>query len=154
MISLERRDRPSPWASIAVPAVSIATAFVAGAVVLWYAGVDPLAAYAEVLSQAFGSGFGLAETAVKAIPLIFTGLAVLLPARMKLWNIGAEGQLQLGAIGAAWVALWTPLGHSAVAGPAIVARAQQRVIKMASLRLIHSIAPQDCSHPWRSTFEL
>src|SRR5438445_309411 len=120
VISLERRDRPSPWASIAVPAVSIATAFVAGAVVLWYAGVDPLAAYAEVLSQAFGSGFGLAETAVKAIPLIFTGLAVLLPARMKLWNIGAEGQLQLGAIGAAWIALWTPLGHSPVAVPAML----------------------------------
>ncbi|TMJ09947.1 MAG: ABC transporter permease [Bacillati bacterium ANGP1] len=120
MISLERRDRRSPWASIAVPAVSIATAFIAGAAMLWYAGVDPLAAYAEVLSQAFGSGFGLAETAVKAIPLIFTGLAVLLPARMKLWNIGAEGQLQLGAIGAAWVALWTPLGHSAVAGPAML----------------------------------
>ena len=120
MISLERRDHPSRWASIAVPAVSIAGAFIAGAGVLWFAGVDPLAAYAEVLSQAFGSGFGLAETVVKAIPLIFTGLAVLLPARMKLWNIGAEGQLQLGAIGAAWIALWTPLGHSPVAVPAML----------------------------------
>jgi simple sugar transport system permease protein len=120
MISLERRDRPSPWASVVVPAISIALAFVAGAVVLGLAGVNPVAAYAEALRGPFGSGFGLGETVVKAIPLILTGLAVLLPARMKLWNIGAEGQLQLGAIGAAWVALWTPLGHSPVAVPAML----------------------------------
>ncbi len=120
MISLERRESPSPWAPLVIPACSIAMALIAGAVVLWLAGVNPLAAYAEVLREPFGSGFGMAETAVKAIPLILTGLAVLLPARMKLWNIGAEGQLQLGAIGAAWVALWTPLGDSPVGIPAVL----------------------------------
>lgn len=120
MISFERRERPSRWAPLVVPACSIAMALLAGAVVLHLAGVDPLAAYAEALSASFGSGFGLAETAVKAIPLILTGLAVLLPARMRLWNIGAEGQLQLGAIGATWVALWTPLGSSPLAVPAVL----------------------------------
>lgn len=82
---------------------------------LGLAGVNPFVAYADLLADPFGSAFGRAETLVKTTPLIFTGLAVLLPARMKLWNIGAEGQLQLGAIAAAGVALWTPLGHSPAA---------------------------------------
>ena len=115
MIALERREAPHPWSPLAIPLLSIASAFAAGAVVLWLAGVNPLAAYADLLGEPFGSGFGIAETLVKATPLILTGLAVLLPARMKLWNIGAEGQLQLGAIGAAWMALFTPIGHSPVA---------------------------------------
>jgi ABC-type uncharacterized transport system permease subunit len=112
MISLERRELPHPGASFTIPLLSIAAALVAGAAVLWLAGVNPLAAYSELLGEPFGSGFGIAETLVKATPLILAGLAVLLPARMKLWNIGAEGQLQLGAIGAAWIALFTPIGHS------------------------------------------
>jgi ABC-type uncharacterized transport system permease subunit len=112
VISLERRESPHPAASFAIPLASIAAAFAAGAAVLWLAGVNPLAAYADLLGEPFGSGFGIAETLVKATPLILAGLAVLLPARMKLWNIGAEGQLQLGAIGAAWIALFTPIGHS------------------------------------------
>ena len=120
MISLEPRQAPSPWAPVVVPVVSILGAFVVGGAVFWLAGVNPLRAYLDLLSEPFGSGFGLSETLVKATPLILTGLAVLLPARMKLWNIGAEGQLQLGAIGAAWLALFTPLGRSPVAVPSLV----------------------------------
>lgn len=74
------------------------------------AGVSPLAAYATLVSDPFGSAFGWTETTVKAIPLVLTALAVLLLARMRLWNIGAEGQLQCGAIAAAWGALWTSSG--------------------------------------------
>ena len=58
---------------------------------------------------AFGSKHGLTETLVKAIPLILTGLAVSFPLRAGFWNIGAEGQLYLGAIAATWVAL--TFGH-------------------------------------------
>jgi len=120
VISLIPRERQVGWAVWAVPALSILAAFIAGGVVLGLAGVSPLVAYGELLSDPFGSGFGLTETLVKATPLILAGLAVLLPARMKLWNIGAEGQLQLGAIGASYVALFTPLGHSPVAVPAVI----------------------------------
>jgi simple sugar transport system permease protein len=54
---------------------------------------------------AFGSNFALTQTALKAVPLALCGLAVALPLRMRLWNIGAEGQFHLGAIAATWVAL-------------------------------------------------
>ncbi len=120
MIRGQPQTEPSPWMAAAMPAVSILGALLVGAAMLALAGVNPLVAYADLLSDPFGSVFGLTETIVKTSPLILTGLAVLLPARMKLWNIGAEGQLQLGAIGASWVALWTPLGHSPVAVPGLL----------------------------------
>ena len=71
------------------------------------AGVSPITAYKEMLHGAFGSKYGLSETIVKTIPLILTGLAVAVAFRMLLWNIGAEGQLYMGAIGATWMALLT-----------------------------------------------
>ena len=122
MIALQPRAAPAPrWVSAAIPVGSVLAAFLLGAGVLAAAGVNPLAVYAELLGDPFGSVFGLAETIVKATPLILTGLAVLLPARMRLWNIGAEGQLQFGAIGATYAALFTPLGHSPAAVPAVLA---------------------------------
>ncbi|HLJ61712.1 MAG TPA: ABC transporter permease [bacterium] len=116
---LERRP-PSRLAAAAAPVVSILAALAAGGLMLAASGVNPFAAYAVLVSDPFGSAFGWSETAVKATPLILTGLAVLLPARMRLWNIGAEGQLQCGAIGATWIAVFTPIGHSALAVPALL----------------------------------
>ena len=122
MIALQPRAAPAPrWVSAAIPVGSVLAAFLLGAGVLAAAGVNPLAVYAELLGDPFGSVFGLAETIVKATPLILTGLAVLLPARMRLWNIGAEGQLQFGAIGATYAALFTPFGHSPAAVPVVLA---------------------------------
>jgi len=120
MIRLERRGEPSGWAATAATALSITAALIVGAIMLGVAGVNPAAAYGILVSDPFGSTFGWTETLVKTTPLILTGLAVLLPARMKLWNIGAEGQLQLGAIAATWVAIRTPLGHSPLAVAALL----------------------------------
>lgn len=69
-------------------------------------GANPFTAYAAMFSGALGSGFGLAEVVVKAIPLTLTGLAVALCATMLLWNIGCEGQFVMGGIGAAGAVLY------------------------------------------------
>lgn len=69
-------------------------------------GYDPGTVLSRLLDGAFGSEFALTQTALKATPLALTGLAVALCLRMRLWNIGAEGQLYAGAIGAAGVALF------------------------------------------------
>ncbi|MDR5693800.1 MAG: ABC transporter permease [Armatimonadota bacterium] len=90
------------------PALSLLLAFTVGAAFLAIAGLNPIKAYVVMLEGPFGSWWGVTETVVKATPLILTSLAVLLPAKMQLWNIGAEGQLHLGAIGATWVALFFP----------------------------------------------
>ena len=68
----------------------------------------PLTVYLLMFQGAFGSAYSLSETVVKAIPLMLTGLAVSLAFRMKLWNIGAEGQFYMGAFAATGVALAFP----------------------------------------------
>lgn len=88
---------------------SVLAALAAGAVFLAASGYDPVRAYHEMLVGAFGSMFGIEQTLIKAIPLILTGLGVSLAFTMGLWNIGAEGQLAVGAIAASWLALTVPL---------------------------------------------
>jgi simple sugar transport system permease protein len=89
--------------------ITILLALLVGMIPLILTGNNPVRAYMALFQGAFGSKHGLTETLVKAIPLILTGLAVSFPLRAGFWNIGAEGQLYLGAIAATWVAL--TLGH-------------------------------------------
>ena len=78
------------------------------------AGADPTAAFAALAKGSFGSARAMADTLVKATPLILTGLATALAFRARLWNIGAEGQVFAGAMVAYW--LQSSLGPA----PAIV----------------------------------
>jgi simple sugar transport system permease protein len=68
----------------------------------------PLLAYAGLVEGAVGSPQALSETAVWATPYIFAGLAVALAFKGGLFNIGAEGQLALGALIAAWIGFGLP----------------------------------------------
>ncbi|WP_158809303.1 ABC transporter permease [Beijerinckia sp. L45] len=72
----------------------------AAGLVLLATGVNPLRAYVEILRSAFGSVDALSEDLVYATPVILTALSVILAFRCGLWNIGADGQLYLGAIAA------------------------------------------------------
>ncbi len=78
------------------------------ALVLLIAGKNPLRAYLDIFTSAFGSTYGFSEVLVRMIPLVLTALAAALPARIWLINVGAEGQLYLGAIFATWGALSFP----------------------------------------------
>lgn len=80
----------------------LATAF--AALLLLASGYDLAQAFAALVQGAFGSSSALAETLVKTIPLLLTGLAVALAFRAGVWNIGAEGQLLMGALAAACLA--------------------------------------------------
>ena len=105
-LRLERRLAPAPVVSALVPVVSVILAFVVGGIVLLLSGENPVTVYRAMLDGAFGSEDGIAETLVKTIPLLLTGLGVGLAFRMQLWNIGAEGQLYLGAIAGSGLALF------------------------------------------------
>jgi ABC-type uncharacterized transport system permease subunit len=85
--------------------VAVGVGLVLSALVLATIGVSPWEALSSLVRGAFGSEFALTQSALKAIPLALTGLAVALCLRMRLWNIGAEGQFHAGAIGATWAAL-------------------------------------------------
>lgn len=102
----ERRLERSTTASIVVPIVSIILALAVGGILLLFVGASPWETYKAMAVGAFGAQYSISETLVKAIPLMLTGLAVAIAFRMLFWNIGAEGQLAMGGIAAAGVALF------------------------------------------------
>lgn len=91
-----------------VPLLAVFTAIVVGGLVIAAVGGNPFAAYLGLFEGAFGSVKALSETAVWATPYIFAGLAVALAFKGGLFNIGAEGQLALGAVASAWVGYALP----------------------------------------------
>ena len=105
---LEKRLTPSPVMVFIIPLISVLLALLLGGIFLSLTGQKPLAVYAIMFTDSLGSKYGLTETVVKAIPLMLTALGVSLAFKMKLWNIGAEGQLYMGAMGASWLPLTFP----------------------------------------------
>ncbi|MBI3764017.1 MAG: ABC transporter permease [Chloroflexi bacterium] len=104
-IRVERRLDVPGWLSPAVSVGAIVVALILGGIVLAINGGDPVASYAHIGKAAFGNLGVFSDTLVKATPLIMVGLACSLAFRMKLWNIGAEGQFYMGALGASAVVL-------------------------------------------------
>jgi len=100
MIRIEPRDAPSRALTIGVPIMSAVIALALAAIPLAFAGANIFDAYVQMFYGIFGSMFSFTEMLTRATPLIFTGLAATLAFRAKLWNIGAEGQLYLGAMAA------------------------------------------------------
>ena len=88
------------WTRAAVPAGAAVAALAVSAIVVLAAGADPVVALGALASGAFGDRFALVDTLLKTCPLVLTGLAVALAFRSGVWNIGAEGQLLVGALAA------------------------------------------------------
>ncbi|MDQ6419136.1 ABC transporter permease [Paenibacillus sp. LHD-117] len=104
-----------------VPIASVAAALLLCALFIWMNGMNPWTVYAKMAQGAFGSSFGLSETFVKAIPLLLCGLGVAVAYRISVWNIGAEGQLVVGAIAATAVTIYLPGLPGALYIPVMVA---------------------------------
>ncbi len=111
---LEPKPAPSLAITLLYPAMAIVATFVIAAVLVMIAGAEPLQVFALVLKGAVGSQFALVETLTRATPLIFTGLAIAVAFRAKLWNIGAEAQLYAGAV------MTVLLGTGAIAAPSVI----------------------------------
>ena len=107
-IKVEKRAKVSKITFLIIPLVSIVLALLFGAIFLKVMGYSPVRIYILMYTGSFGSLYNFSETMVKAIPLMLTGLAVSLAFKMSLWNIGAEGQLYMGAFMAGGVALFFP----------------------------------------------
>ena len=83
----------------------ILLAFALFGVLLLVSGKDPIQSYRDIFSYALGSAYGFSEVIVAMIPMLITALAVALPSRVGLINVGGEGQLYIGAAFATWGAL-------------------------------------------------
>lgn len=107
-LRIEKRLTTPRWLAVLAPAVSLLLALLVVALLFQAIGVDPLVAYERIFKGAFGSPYGLSETVVKAIPLMLCGVGLALAFRAGIYNIGAEGQLLVGAVCASGVALTFP----------------------------------------------
>jgi general nucleoside transport system permease protein len=104
-LQIEPRLQTGRWLPILSSIAALVLALFFGGILIALVGGDPIATYAHIANVAFGSLGGITDTLTKATPLILVGLACSLAFRMKLWNIGAEGQFYMGAWAASAVVL-------------------------------------------------
>jgi simple sugar transport system permease protein len=169
-VRVERRLQPSPAALALASLGAIAFTLAVSSVLVVAAGAPVGRTYGLLLQGAFGSVFAWSETLTRAVPLMLTGLAAAVAFRARLFNIGAEGQLLMGAIAATWAgtrlappaALHLPLvlGAGMLAGAlwagiAAVLRVRRDVPEVLSTLLLNFVAVQAVAKiPRAQTLEL
>jgi len=103
------RSRRVNWNNLAfslgLPLLALVFALAVCAVILLLLGVNPIEAYAAMIAGAFGTVSGITQSIAKATPLLLVGLGICIAFRASVINIGAEGQIILGALAATWFSL-------------------------------------------------
>ncbi|HEY6777895.1 MAG TPA: ABC transporter permease [Thermoleophilaceae bacterium] len=102
--------------AILASAGAVLLSLVVGGLLIVIAGGDPLSAYRSLLDGALGTPYGIGQVLVLAIPLVIIGLGLALAFRGRVYNIGAEGQLFMGALASGVVAILLPVGF----GPLLI----------------------------------
>jgi simple sugar transport system permease protein len=104
-----------------IPVLAVFAALLFGAIMLLLLGANPIEGYGEMLVGAFGSGDALIATILKATPLLFVGVGIVIAFRANVINIGAEGQMVLGGLFSTMAALYLPEMPSYVMIPTVLA---------------------------------
>jgi general nucleoside transport system permease protein len=89
---------------------AVVLSLVVGGVLILIAGGEPISAYGSLIDGAVGSPYSIGQVLVLAVPLLIMGLGLALAFRGRVYNIGAEGQLFMGALASGVVAIFLPLG--------------------------------------------
>ncbi|MDR3641860.1 MAG: ABC transporter permease [Humidesulfovibrio sp.] len=108
ILKIRKREESLGWGVLVVYLGALALALAVCAILLALAGKPALEGLVILFRGAFGQSYSLLDALVKAIPIFLCALGVALSFRMQIWNIGAEGQFALGAVGATFVALSFP----------------------------------------------
>jgi simple sugar transport system permease protein len=108
MPRLEKRAAPSPAMVVASPLIAAALTVATGLLIFMLLGKDPMQALHVYFVKPLTTRYGLGEWLLKATPLMLCALGLAIGFRANVWNIGAEGQLTLGAIAGGGVALAFP----------------------------------------------
>ncbi len=120
MIRLEARPEPSKLFGWASPLIAVAATLVVGFVVFTALGKNPLEAFHAFFVKPVESLYGLGELLLKATPLMLIAVGLAAGSRANVWNIGAEGQLTMGAIAGGGVALALHGSESSLVLPAML----------------------------------
>lgn len=121
LIELEARPEPSRLMAWASPLLAAAATLVAGFALFSLLGKDPVDAFLAFFVQPVATRYGVGELLLKASPLMLCALGLAIGYRANVWNIGAEGQLTIGAICGGGLALWLPHLDRAVLLPLMIA---------------------------------
>lgn len=105
MLRLEARPEPSRTMMLASPLIAAVAMLVTGSLLFLFLGQEPLHAFKVFFIDPASTAYGIGELLLKATPLILCGVGLALAFRANVANIGAEGQLTMGAIAAGAVAL-------------------------------------------------
>lgn len=107
MLVLEKRLEQSTAVAVVSPLIAIGLTVVTMAGVFALLGKDPVAALYVYFVEPLTNSYSLQEIALKASPLVMIGCGLALCYRADVWNIGAEGQLLIGAVAGGWIAVVT-----------------------------------------------
>ncbi|EKE45573.1 integral inner-membrane protein [Oceaniovalibus guishaninsula JLT2003] len=114
-------DKLPRWADVAlIPVVNLVLALIVSGIVVTLIGENPFDAMMIMVNGAVGSTYGWGYTLFYATNFVFTGLAVAVAFHARLFNIGGEGQAQLGSLGVALVCLYIPWPHWTLALPGAI----------------------------------
>lgn len=154
---LERRLESSARSEATARIVGAAAAMIVAGIILLLTGRNAFTIFLNALDAVFGSRRGIEGTALRAIPILMTGIGVAVSLRMKIWNIGSDGQFLMGAFaavgvgihlgGPGWFVLIVMAGAATIAGglwilvPAF-ARAYWNVNEIITTLLLNFVAVQ------------
>jgi general nucleoside transport system permease protein len=107
-VRVHKRLDPPGWGSFVVVLAAVALALGLSALFLTVQGKPAFHGMVLLLESAFLSSWAIEDCLIKAMPIFLCSLGIGIAFRLQVWNIGAEGQYALGALGATWVALNVP----------------------------------------------
>lgn len=104
-IRITKRDDLPRNREIIITVLAVVLSIVLAGIILIIFGLNPFNIFKEIIAGSVGTSLRIRQTLVKAIPLVIASMGIIVAFKMKFWNIGAEGQITMGALGASWVAL-------------------------------------------------
>lgn len=105
MLKIVNRKDISSKKSVLITFVGILYAFVFIGIFLAFLGYSPIKVFYSIIVGSFGTTMRFKETLTKMIPIVITSLGIIIPFKLRFWNIGAEGQITIGALFTAYIAL-------------------------------------------------
>jgi simple sugar transport system permease protein len=105
MIRIKKRAELPKNKEWFIRAAAVLLSLLFAGIVIWILGFNPVKVFTEIVNGSIGTQMRLNQTILRAIPLVITSMGILVAFKMKFWNIGGEGQIMMGAMGAAYVAL-------------------------------------------------
>lgn len=108
MMRFVKREEADKKFTIAIKISAVVLALVVSGIFLIAIKQNPFTVYGALIKGAVGTSYNLKQTIIKAIPLIITGLGILIAFKMEFWNLGGEGQIIMGAFGATFVVMNMP----------------------------------------------